>query len=94
MQRRGQYPPPPGASDIPGLEVAGTIDEVGDGVIDWHPGDRVCALVAGGGSTGIMTFLVGRDGRVYERDLGEKTDEAVEAMKKYDPDGSWKLVSE
>ena len=46
------------------------------------------------GSTGIMTFLVGRDGRVYERDLGEKTDEIVEAMKNYDPDGSWKLVSE
>ena len=46
------------------------------------------------GSTGIMTFLVGRDGRVYERDLGEKTDELVEEMKKYDPDGSWKLVSE
>ena len=49
MQRRGRYPPPPGASDIPGLEVAGTIEAVGPGVRDWHTGDRVCALVAGGG---------------------------------------------
>src|SRR5438093_6156367 len=49
MQRRGQYPPPPGASDIPGLEVAGTIETIGDGVADWGAGDRVCALVAGGG---------------------------------------------
>jgi len=49
MQRRGQYPPPPGASDIPGLEVAGTIDAVGAEVTGWHVGERVCALVAGGG---------------------------------------------
>ncbi len=49
LQRRGGYPPPPGASDIPGLEVAGTIAAVGDGVDGWRVGDRVCALVAGGG---------------------------------------------
>ena len=49
MQRRGQYPPPPGASDIPGLEVAGTIEELGEGVSEWKVGDRVCALLAGGG---------------------------------------------
>jgi NADPH:quinone reductase len=49
MQRRGRYPPPPGASDIPGLEVAGTIAAVGDGVTGWKEGDRVCALLAGGG---------------------------------------------
>jgi NADPH:quinone reductase len=49
MQRRGAYPPPPGASDIPGLEVAGTIVALGDGVREWRVGDRVCALVAGGG---------------------------------------------
>jgi NADPH2:quinone reductase len=49
LQRRGRYPPPPGASDIPGLEVAGTIAAIGDGVADWNIGDEVCALVAGGG---------------------------------------------
>ena len=49
MQRRGMYPPPPGASDIPGLEVAGTIAQVGAGVTSWKEGDAVCALVAGGG---------------------------------------------
>jgi putative PIG3 family NAD(P)H quinone oxidoreductase len=49
LQRRGRYPPPPGASDIPGLEVAGTIAAIGDGVSAWHVGDEVCALVAGGG---------------------------------------------
>jgi NADPH2:quinone reductase len=49
MQRQGKYPPPPGASDIPGLDVAGVIESVGDQVINWHPGQRVCAIVAGGG---------------------------------------------
>ncbi len=49
MQRRGAYPPPPGASDVPGLEVSGTIEACGDGVREWRIGDRVCALVAGGG---------------------------------------------
>lgn len=49
MQRQGKYPPPPGASDVPGLEVAGTIDAVGPGVPDWAEGDAVCALVSGGG---------------------------------------------
>jgi putative PIG3 family NAD(P)H quinone oxidoreductase len=49
MQRRGRYPPPPGASDIPGLEVSGTIAAVGDGVSDWRVGNPVCALLAGGG---------------------------------------------
>ena len=49
LQRRGAYPPPPGASDLPGLEVAGTIDAVGEGVTDWRVGDRVCALLSGGG---------------------------------------------
>jgi putative PIG3 family NAD(P)H quinone oxidoreductase len=49
MQRRGRYPPPPGASDIPGLEVSGTVVKVGDGVAEWKVGDTVCALLAGGG---------------------------------------------
>jgi NADPH:quinone reductase len=49
MQRQGYYAPPPGAPDIPGLEVAGTVVAVGTGVGDWRVGDEVCALVAGGG---------------------------------------------
>lgn len=49
LQRRGAYAPPPGASDIPGLEVAGTVDAVGPDVADWRVGDEVCALVSGGG---------------------------------------------
>jgi putative PIG3 family NAD(P)H quinone oxidoreductase len=49
MQRRGLYPPPPGAPSILGLEVAGEIAALGDGVESWRIGDRVCALVAGGG---------------------------------------------
>src|SRR5437762_1696057 len=49
MQREGKYPPPPGASDTPGLEVAGTVAGVGKGVTRWSTGDRVCALLAGGG---------------------------------------------
>ena len=49
FQRRGRYPPPPGASDIPGLEVAGTIEALGADVREWRVGDTVCALVAGGG---------------------------------------------
>jgi putative PIG3 family NAD(P)H quinone oxidoreductase len=49
LQRAGAYPPPPGASDIPGLEVAGTIERLGENAGAWQVGDRVCALVAGGG---------------------------------------------
>ena len=49
LQRRGAYPPPPGASDILGLEVAGEVEAVGDGVARWRTGDRVCALLGGGG---------------------------------------------
>jgi putative PIG3 family NAD(P)H quinone oxidoreductase len=49
MQRRGNYAPPPGASPIPGLEVAGEIVALGAGVAEWALGDRVCALVGGGG---------------------------------------------
>ena len=49
MQRKGLYPPPPGASDIPGLEVAGTIIETGKAVTRWKNGDQVCALLSGGG---------------------------------------------
>lgn len=49
VQREGRYPPPPGASDILGLEVAGEVDALGDGVSRWAAGDRVCALLGGGG---------------------------------------------
>jgi len=49
MQRQGKYPPPPGAPDIPGLEVAGRIAAVGPDVERWKLGDRVCALLPGGG---------------------------------------------
>ena len=49
MQRMGQYPPPPGVTDIPGLEIAGVVEQLGSGVDEWRAGDRVCALVAGGG---------------------------------------------
>jgi putative PIG3 family NAD(P)H quinone oxidoreductase len=49
MQRQGLYPPPPGAPPYPGLECSGQIMATGSGVSDWEPGDKVCALLAGGG---------------------------------------------
>jgi len=49
LQARGLYPPPPGASPILGMEVSGVIQELGDGVSGWKVGDRVCALLPGGG---------------------------------------------
>jgi putative PIG3 family NAD(P)H quinone oxidoreductase len=49
VQRQGLYPPPPGASDLPGMEVAGTIEAVGPGVSGLRVGDQVTALLAGGG---------------------------------------------
>jgi NADPH2:quinone reductase len=49
LQRAGTYAPPPGASDLPGLEVAGTIVKLGEGVKQWKEGDQVCALTPGGG---------------------------------------------
>jgi putative PIG3 family NAD(P)H quinone oxidoreductase len=49
LQRQGNYPPPPGASAVLGLECSGIISEVGAGVIGWSVGDEVCALLAGGG---------------------------------------------
>ena len=49
MQRQGLYPQPPGESEIPGLELSGTVTELGEGVEGWAVGDEVCALLAGGG---------------------------------------------
>lgn len=49
MQREGKYPPPPGASVIPGLEVSGTVVSCGPDAVRWREGDQVCALLAGGG---------------------------------------------
>jgi putative PIG3 family NAD(P)H quinone oxidoreductase len=49
LQRAGRYPPPPGASDLPGLEVSGVIDAIGEGVAAFRRGDAVTALLAGGG---------------------------------------------
>ena len=49
LQRMGNYPVPPGASDLPGLEAAGTVAAVGEGVGRWKVGDKVCALLPGGG---------------------------------------------
>jgi putative PIG3 family NAD(P)H quinone oxidoreductase len=49
LQRQGFYPPPPGASDVLGLECSGVVSAVGEGVEGWKPGDEACALLAGGG---------------------------------------------
>lgn len=49
LQRLGSYAPPPDASDLPGLECSGTIEETGENVSDWNVGDQVCALLPGGG---------------------------------------------
>ncbi len=49
LQAAGRYPPPPGASDILGLEVSGVVAAVGDGCTQWKPDQQVCALLAGGG---------------------------------------------
>ncbi|HEV3157719.1 MAG TPA: NAD(P)H-quinone oxidoreductase [Candidatus Baltobacteraceae bacterium] len=60
LQRRGTYPPPAGASTTLGLEVAGTISELGEGVTEWNVGDRVCALCNGGGYAETVTVPAGQ----------------------------------
>lgn len=60
LQRKGFYPPPPGASDIIGLECSGTIAELGEGVTGWAVGDQVCALLAGGGYASQVVVPVGQ----------------------------------
>jgi NADPH:quinone reductase len=59
LQRRGLYPPPPGASDIPGLEAAGVVVAVGQGVTRYDIGSRVCALLSGGG---YATYALAEEG--------------------------------
>src|SRR5690606_28385928 len=54
-QRTGSYPPPPGASDLPGLEVAGEVVAIGPQANRWRIGDQVCALTAGGGYAEYVT---------------------------------------
>src|SRR6476619_7460143 len=49
FQRAGSYAPPPGASDLPGLEVSGTVVKLGAGVTQWRTGEQICTLVPGGG---------------------------------------------
>lgn len=66
-QRKGNYPPPPGASpDIPGLEVAGIIEAVGSNCSRWKPGDTVCALITGGGYAAYATAPQGQCLRIPE----------------------------
>jgi len=60
LQAAGNYPPPPGASDIIGLEVSGTIEAVGDGVTHWSLGQQVCALLAGGGYAEYVSVPAGQ----------------------------------
>ena len=55
LQRAGNYAPPPNASDLPGLEAAGEIAALGEGVHDWNVGDKVCALLPGGGYAEYVT---------------------------------------
>ena len=60
MQRQGFYPPPPGESELPGLEVSGTIEAVGTDTLGWKVGDEVCALLAGGGYAEYVVAPVGQ----------------------------------
>ena len=60
MQRQGFYPPPPGASDVLGLECSGTIAALGDGVTGWAVGDEVCALLSGGGYAELVAVPAGQ----------------------------------
>ena len=66
VQREGKYPPPPGDSEILGLEVAGTIEELGAGVTGWSKGDRVISLVGGGGYAEYAVAYAGHLMRIPE----------------------------
>jgi len=60
LQRQGHYPPPPGESEVPGLEVSGVVEVLGEGVEGWAVGDEVCALLAGGGYAELVRVPVGQ----------------------------------
>ncbi|MGD9958659.1 NAD(P)H-quinone oxidoreductase [Nocardioides sp.] len=60
LQRRGHYPPPPGASEIIGMECSGTVAALGEGVTGWAVGDRVCALLAAGGYAELVNVPAGQ----------------------------------
>jgi putative PIG3 family NAD(P)H quinone oxidoreductase len=60
LQAAGRYPPPPGASELLGMEVSGVIEAVGDDVAGWAPGQEVCALLAGGGYAEYVTVPAGQ----------------------------------
>ena len=60
LQRQGHYPPPPGISDVIGLEVSGTVESVGDGVTGWNVGDPCIALLAGGGYADLVSVPAGQ----------------------------------
>ncbi|WP_344732586.1 alcohol dehydrogenase catalytic domain-containing protein, partial [Nocardioides fonticola] len=60
LQRMGFYPPPPGASEIIGMECSGTIEALGEGVTGWEVGDEVCCLLAGGGYAELVAVPAGQ----------------------------------
>ena len=66
IQRQGNYPPPPGDSEVLGLEVAGVVESIGDGITRFNPGDRVVALVGGGGYAEYAVALEGHSMQLPE----------------------------
>ena len=74
VQRAGAYPPPPGASTILGLEISGTVEAVGSTVTRWKAGDRVCALLAGGG---YAEYVAVDEGSVFPVPDGMSLDQAA-----------------
>ena len=60
LQRQGFYPPPPGASEVIGLECSGTVEALGEGVTGWQVGDEACALLAGGGYASYVVVPAGQ----------------------------------
>src|SRR5262249_55768372 len=74
LQRAGGYPPPPGAPETMGLEVAGEVAAIGEGVTRWKPGDEVCALLPGGG---YATFALAPEGSALPPPAGLSMVEAA-----------------